>query len=117
MSVSVIAGVLVALGVVLLVLGGIPVRNTLEGDTLTVKFVVGKKVIDMTGAKFYPVPEDALHHIVRVGGTSIGRIKSGNFKNIRTGAKYRFYLTGKGEKTYFEVGDKKYLVDGISVKK
>lgn len=113
MNISLIAGVLIILGVVLLILGTIPVENKLEGNTLTVKFVIGKKVIDMTDAKFSPVPEDALHHIVRMGGTSIGKIQSGNFMNMRTKTKYKFYLTGKGEKAYFEVDGKKYLVDGI----
>ena len=113
MNISLIAGVLIILGVVLLILGTIPVENKLEGNTLTVKFVIGKKVIDMTDAKFSPVPEDALHHIVRMGGTSIGKIQSGNFMNMRTKTKYKFYLTGKGEKSYFEVDGKKYLVDGI----
>ncbi len=42
---------------------------------------------------------------------SIGKIKSGNFKNIKTRNKYIFYLTGNGQRVYFEVGDKRYLVD------
>lgn len=113
MSISLLAGVLIALGAVLLIFGTIPVENRLEGDTLTVKFIIGKKVIDMTDAKFSPVPDDALHHIMRVGGTSIGKIQSGNFMNTRTRTKYKFYLTGKGEKTYFEIDGQKYLVDGL----
>lgn len=113
MSVSFIAGVLITLGAVLLVLGTVPMENTLEGDTFTVRFIIGKKSIDMTDAKFYPVPQEATQHLIRVGGTSIGHKRSGNFKNTKTGTKYVFYLTGKGEKTYFEIGDKKYLVDDI----
>ena len=31
--------------------------------------------------------------------------------NTKTINKYIFYLTGKGEQVYFEIGDKKYLVD------
>jgi len=31
--------------------------------------------------------------------------------NTRTKNKYIFYLTGKGKQVYFEIGDKKYLVD------
>ena len=42
-----------------------------------------------------------------------GKKHSGNFMNTRTRAKYKFYLTGKGEKTYFEIGKDKYLVDGL----
>jgi hypothetical protein len=33
--------------------------------------------------------------------------------NTRSRTRYKFYLTGKGEKTYFEIGKEKYLVDGI----
>lgn len=113
MTFSLISTILIVVGVVLLILSTYPVRNTLENNTLTVKFVLGEKKIDMTDAHFYPVPEDALHNIIRVGGTSIGKIHSGNFVNTKTKTKYKFYLTGKGEKTYFEIGKEKYLVDGI----
>ena len=114
MSVSFIAGVLITLGAVLLVLGTVPMENTLEGNTLTVRFIIGKKSIDMTDAKYYPVPQEATQHLIRVGGTSIGRKRSGNFKNMKTGTKYKLFITGKGEKVYFEIGDKKYIVDDIS---
>ena len=33
--------------------------------------------------------------------------------NIKTKTKYKFYLTGKGARTYFEIGNDKYLVDGV----
>ena len=112
---SAIAGILITLGCVLLVLGTIPVKNTYNGKTLTVKYIIGKKVIDMTEAKFLPVPEEVHHNILRVGGTSIGRIRSGNFVNTRNKTRYKFYLTGKGKEIYFEIGDQKYLVDGIDV--
>ena len=113
MTFSLISTILIVVGVVLLILSTYPVRNTLENNTLTVKFVLGEKKIDMTDAHFYPVPEDALHNIIRVGGTSIGKIHSGNFVNTKTKTKYKFYLTGKGDKTFFEIGKEKYLVDGI----
>lgn len=53
------------------------------------------------------------HNIIRVGGTSIGKKHSGNFMNTKTKNKYIFYLTGKGEQVYFEIGDKRYLVDDL----
>lgn len=46
--------------------------------------MIGKKVIDMTGAKFLPVPDDVDSNIIRTFGTSIGKIKSGKFKNTKT---------------------------------
>lgn len=113
MVTSTLAVVLIILGTVLLILTSIPVKNTLEGDTLTVHFILGKKKIDMKDAVFMPVPEEAKHNLIRVGGTSIGKIKSGNFKNYKTGTKYKFYLCGKGEQVYFEIGDTKYLVDNL----
>ena len=115
MGISGIAGILITIGAILFVLGTVPVENTLEGNTLTVKFIIGKQKIDMTDAEFLPVPEEATHHIIRIGGTSIGKKHSGNFMNTKTRTKYKYYLTGKGQKVYFEIGDKKYLVDGISV--
>lgn len=114
MGTSIISAILIVSGVVLLVLGSLPMQNTLEGNTLTVKYIIGEKVIDMTDAKFMPVPDDVSHHIIRTNGTSVGKKHSGHFKNTVTKNKYLFYLTGKGNKVYFEIGDKKYLVDDIT---
>ena len=110
---TVIATALMIAGAALLVLGTLPIENKMENDTLTVKFIIGKKVIDIAGAEFLPVPDDVDHNIWRVNGTSIGRIRSGHFKNSKTGNRYIFYLTGKGDKVYFELDGKKYLVDNV----
>ena len=117
MLTSVIAPVLIVVGVVLLVLGSLPVENKIEGNNLVVKFVIGKKTIDISDAVVMPVPEDVKHNIIRVGGTSVGKKHSGNFVNVKTRTKYIFYLTGKGEKTYFEIGSDKYLVDDVNLKR
>lgn len=114
MWISTIAGIMITLGAVLLVLSTLPAGNTLEGDKLTVNFVIGKKVIDMEGAKYLPVPDDVSRNIIRVNGTSIGSKHSGRFMNTKTKNRYTFYLTGKGDRVYFEIGDTKYLVDGIT---
>ena len=113
MTTSGLATVFILIGVTLLVLSSIPTKNTIEGNTLTVHFVIGKKVIDISDANFLPVPDDIDRHLIRLNGTSVGKIKSGHFKNTRTKNKYTVYLTGKGEKMYFEIGEKKYLVDNI----
>ena len=110
---SILAPILIVFGVTLLVLGSIPVKNTIKGKTLTVHFIIGKKVIDVTDARFLPVPDDVDKNLIRTNGTSVGKIKSGHFKNTRTKNKYIFYLTGKGEKVYFEIGHKKYLIDNV----
>lgn len=117
MGISTLAAILITAGVILLVFATVPMENRLEDNKLTVKCLIGKKVIDMTGARYFPVPEETAHNIIRIGGTSIGKKHYGNFMNTRTKTKYLFYLTGNGEKVYFEIGDKKYLVDGISVQK
>ena len=51
---SVLAPILIVMGVTLLVLSSIPVKNTIENNTLIVTFIIGKKVIDVTDAKFLP---------------------------------------------------------------
>ena len=116
MFTSAISGILITLGVILLALGTIPTKNTYDGDTLTVKFIIGHKTIDMTDARFIPAPEGALRHLIRVCGTSVGSKRSGKFKNIKTKTTYHLYLTGKGEVTCFELGGKTYMVDGITPK-
>ena len=113
MWITVLSAVLIAAGTVMLLLSTLPMENELEGNQLVVKFVIGKKVIDVTDAKVLPVPDEVNHNIIRIGGTSVGKKHSGNFMNLKTKTKYLFYLTGKGERTYFEIGDKKYLVDGV----
>ena len=107
---SILAPILIVMGVTLLVLGSLPIKNTIEDNTLIVNFIIGKKVIDVSGAKFLPVPDDVDKNLIRrTNGTSVGKKKSGHFKNTKT--KYIFYLTGNGERVYFEIGDKKYLID------
>ena len=113
MTTSALATAIILIGVTLLVLGSIPTKNTIEGNTLTVHFIIGKKVIDITGAKFMPVPDDVDRNLIRTNGSSVGKKKSGHFKNTKTKNKYIFYLTGNGEKVYFEIGDKKYLIDNV----
>lgn len=117
MLTSILAAVLITVGAVLLVLGTLPMENKVEGKNLVVKFVVGKKIIDISDAVVMPVPDEVNHNIIRVGGTSVGKKHSGNFMNTKTKTKYRFYLTGKGERTYFEIGSDKYLVDGVYIDK
>jgi hypothetical protein len=112
---STLAAVLIAVGAVLLVLGTLPMENKVEGKNLVVKFIIGKKVIDISDAVVMPVPDEVNHNIIRVGGTSVGKKHFGNFMNARTRTKYKFYLTGKGERTYFESGGERYLVDGVSI--
>ena len=114
MTTSFLATAIILIGVTLLILGTIPTKNSLEGNTLTVHFLIGRKVIDMTDARFLPVPDDVDHNLIRTNGTSVGKKKSGHFKNTKTKNKYIFYLTGNGERVYFEIGDKKYLVDNIN---
>lgn len=117
MLTSILAAVLITVGAVLLVLGTLPMENKVEGKNLVVKFVVGKKIIDISDAVVMPVPDEVNHNIIRVGGTSVGKKHSGNFMNTKTKTKYKFYLTGKGERTYFEIGSDKYLVDGVYIDK
>ena len=69
MLVSVIAPLLIVAGVVLLVLGSLPVENSIEGNNLVVKFVIGKKTIDISDAVVMPIPEEVNHNIIRVAGS------------------------------------------------
>ena len=115
MWVTVLSSILITAGVLLFILSTIPVQNKLDGNTLTVRYILGKETIDMADAHFMPIPEETKHNIIRIGGTSIGSKHSGNFMNVKTRTRFKFYLTGKGERHYFEIGDKKYLVDDIDV--
>ena len=113
MWITIISTVMTIAGVTLLLLSSIPMENKIEDNTLTVKYIIGKETIDIKEAVYLPVPEEVSHNIIRVGGTSIGKKHSGNFMNTKSRTRYKFYLTGKGERIYFEVGNTKYLVDGV----
>ena len=76
-------------------------------------YCIDKKVIDITDARFLPVPDDVDSNLIRTNGTSVGKKKSGHFKNTKTENRYIFYLTGNGERVYFEIADKKYLIDNV----
>lgn len=115
MWIQVLSGFLIFAGVLLLLLSSIPMKNSLEGNTFTVNYILGKRVVDTSDAKFLTLPDDALHNIIRLNGTSIGKKCSGKFMNIKSRRKYTFYLVGKGEKLYFEIGDRRYIVDGVAL--
>lgn len=67
MLTSTLAAILITVGAVLLVLGTLPMGNKVEGKNLVVKFVIGKKVIDVSDAVVMPVPDEVNHNIIRVG--------------------------------------------------
>ena len=113
MWLPILAASLITVGVIFLILCTMPMHNEIRHNILTVNFIVGKEYIDLTDAHFSPVPDEATHNIIRVAGTSIGKKHSGRFMNTQTKTIYRFYLTGEGERKYFEIGDRKYLVDGL----
>lgn len=94
-----------------LVVSTVPMRNEIKGKTLTTHFILGKQTLDLTDAVFKPVPEDACQNIIKIYGTSIGKKMFGRFKNYKTKSKYYFILTGNGDTEYFEIGEKKYLIN------
>ncbi len=109
---AIIFSAVIFLGVALLILKTLPVRNEIQDNCIIVHFALGNSLsIDTSGAEFSPVPDNAREHIIRTNGTSIGKIHSGHFKNVRTGDRFLFYITGKGEKVYFESNGKNYVVD------
>lgn len=111
---TILAFILIFSGVTLLILSSIPMSNTLENKTLTINYIIGKQTIDITNACFLPIPDDVNKNIIRLCGASVGKKHSGYFYNYKTKVKYQFYLTGKGERYYFELDNKKYLVDDIT---
>ena len=102
---------LIIIAAAYLVISTVPMKNEINAKTLTTHFILGKKTLDISHAVFKPVPEDACNNIIKVYGTSIGKKMFGRFKNYKTKTKYYFILTGNGDKKYFEMGDKKYLID------
>lgn len=113
MYTSTIGIILIILGIMLLFCGSLPMENKVEDNKLVVKYIIGKNVIDLSQAVFLPIPEECNDKLIRVGGTSIGKKRSGYFRSRNSGNKYQLFISGKGKKSYFEIGDERYLVDGI----
>lgn len=108
---AIIAGIIV-LGSLGLVLWSIPVRNQVKDNEIVVRFALGSRMkFDLSEVIFKPVPESATRNLIRTNGTSLGKIQSGHFKNTKTGDKFLFYFTGKGQKVCFELDGKTYIVD------
>lgn len=104
--------IIIVIAVFLLAATTIPRRNVIDGNTLTTIFLLGnKQYIDLTGAEFTDVPEDSRKHLIRTGGTSIGKINYGRFKNIKTGSKFFFLTTGRGERRCFVKDGVTYIID------
>ena len=64
MTTSALATAIILIGVTLLVLGSIPTKNIIEDNNLIVHFLIGKKAIDITGAKFLPIPDDVDRNLI-----------------------------------------------------
>ena len=77
MLISIIAAVFaiaVAALSAVLVLGTLPARNEVKGNEIITHYVLGNKTaIDISNAVFGEIPEEAKSHLIRVGGTSLGR--------------------------------------------
>ena len=109
---SVIFSIVVVIGVTIGVSGTLPAKNTIKDDVLTTRYMLGtSKKLDISGVKFEPVPEDAKDNLIRTNGTSLGRKHNGHFKNIRTGRRFVFRITGNGERMFFVKDGVNYVVD------
>lgn len=106
---------LVSIGAVLLILSSLPVSNTIQGSTLITKYMLGNESsIDIEGVEFLPVPDDANGRMLRIGGTSLKGMRSGNFSSKASGTTYVFRTTGKGYRFFFQKDDRNYVVDLLS---
>ena len=104
--------IVIVAGALGLVLWTLPMRNELKDESVRVHFALGNRLdIDMTGVVISPVPKEATEHLIRTNGTSLGKKNSGHFKNTKTGDKFLFYITGNGQKMYFEKDSLKYVID------
>lgn len=109
---SMILTLVIVAGALGLVLWTLPMRNELKDESVRVHYALGNRLdIDMTDAEISPVPEEATRNLIRTNGTKLGKKHSGHYRNTKTGDKFLFYITGNGQKIYFEKDSLKYVVD------
>jgi len=114
MTTITVISVLLVLGAIYAILRSLPVGNTISGNVLTVKTVIGSSTIELEdGFRIVPVPDDAKEKLIRVFGTSVGKKRSGKFRSLKTKRLFYFYTCGKGELSCIESGDNLIIVDGI----
>lgn len=102
-----------AVGFACLMLTAFPTHITIEDNCLCLNKMLGQgQRIPLDEITIIEMPEDLLSHLIRIGGTSVGKIKYGHYKNTKTGQKMFLYLTGNPERTCFTYKDKLYVVDG-----
>lgn len=99
--------------VLLLLLATTPGKVYLKDNNLRLQSVIGLYTkIPVKDITIMEMPKDAMNHMIRTFGTSIGKRHSGRFYNKSLKRNFNLYITGKTAGiTYFEYKGKGYIVD------
>ncbi len=82
------------------------------------KTYIGKPhTIPLSKAVECEMSDSLMKNLIRTNGLSLGKYKTGYFRNLRTKQKLYLFLCGKGEKKCFEYNGYIYVVDNITTEK
>ncbi len=106
----------ILIGVVLLVLASFPKKAYInQQHELVLTTVLGvSQTIPLEETTAYEYSDALLTNLFRTNGLSLGKYKTGYFKNMQTKQKFYLFLCGKGEKRCFEYEGRIYVVDNIT---
>ncbi len=106
----------ILIGVVLLVLASFPKKAHInQQDELVLTTALGiSQTIPLAETTAYEYSDALLTNLIRTNGLSLGKYKTGYFKNTQTKQKLYLFLSGEGEKRCFEYDGRIYVVDNIT---
>ncbi len=106
----------ILIGVALLLLASFPKKAYInQQNELVLTTVLGiSQTIPLAETTDYPYTNELLTDLIRTNGLSIGKYKTGYYKNLSTKQKFYLFLCGKGEKRCFEYDGRIYVVDNIT---
>ncbi len=116
MTTSAYITIAIVIGVVLLLLASFPKKARInQQNELVLTTVLGiSQTIPLAETTDYPYTDDLLTNLIRTNGLSLGKYKTGYYRNISTKQKFYLFLCGKGEKRCFEYDGRIYVVDNIT---
>ncbi len=116
MTTSAYITIAILIGVMLLLLASFPKKAHInQQDELVLTTVLGiSQTIPLAQTTDYPYTDDLLTNLIRTNGLSLGKYKTGYYRNVSTKQKLYLFLCGKGEKRCFEYDGRIYVVDNIT---
>ncbi len=83
-----------------------------ENNEIVLKPIIGKPIIIPASETIeYELTDSVITGLVRTNGMEFGRYRSGYYEDKKTGQRFFLFISGKGDRKYFEHDDIIYVTD------